>query len=331
MVASPRVKALLCEALGPPEGLVLRETEAPTPGEDEVRIDVHRAGMNFPDLLIVAGRYQVKPPLPFAPGMEVAGVVDAVGARVTRFAPGDRVMAHSGFGGFAEQVAVREEAVWPLPDAVTFEQAAAFPVTYGTTYHALRDRGRLQPGEVLLVHGAAGGVGLNAVELGKQMGAMVIGAVGSDDKADVVRRYGADHVFNSRTDRVRDVVKELTGGEGADVIYDPVGGDAFDESLRCIRWDGRLLVIGFASGRIPEARANLVLLKGCQIVGVFWGAWAQRFPDEARRQFATLLGWTAEGRLSPHVSLRLPLERAVEGLQALAARRTTGKVVVEVR
>jgi NADPH2:quinone reductase len=325
------MKALLCNAWCGPEDLVVEETRPPEVGAGEVLIDVRRAGLNFPDLLMISGQYQVKPPLPFSPGMECSGVVAAVGRGVTQVGPGDRVMASTGHGSLAEQVVAEERSVFRLPDGVSFDQAAGFPVTYGTAYHALRDRGQLQPGEVLLVNGAAGGVGLNAVELGKQMGATVIGAVGSDAKMPIVEQYGADFVFNYAECRIRDAVKGFTDDLGPDVIFDPVGGDAFDESLRCIRWNGRLLVIGFASGRIPEARANLILLKSCQIVGVYWGAWTAREPEACRAQFATLLGWTAEGRLRPHVSRHFPLERVAEGLHAIAAREVTGKVVIDVR
>ncbi|MEC9347624.1 MAG: NADPH:quinone oxidoreductase family protein [Pseudomonadota bacterium] len=325
------MKAMVCREWCGPDDLVYEDIPTPVPGKGEVLIDVHCAGVNFPDLLLIAGKYQFKPPFPFSPGMEVAGVVAAVGEGVTLFKAGDRVMATCGDGGFAEAVTAPERKVFHLPDGVSFEQGAGFPVTYGTTYHGLKDRGNLKPGDVLLVHGASGGVGLNAVELGKLMGATVIGTVGSDAKMDIVKQYGADHVFNYSTQSIRETVKELTGGKGADVIYDPVGGDAFDESLRCIAWDGRLLVIGFASGRIPEAKANLVLLKQCQIVGVFWGAWTERNPDETRRQFDQLLAWTAEGRLKPHVSLRYPLTEAPEAMKALAARKATGKVIVNVR
>lgn len=326
------MKAMLCHEWCGPDGLKLEDVASPEPGAGEVRVDVHCAGVNFPDLLMIAGKYQFKPPFPFSPGMEVAGTISAVGEGVTGFRSGDRVMAMtSNGGGYAEQAVASASKTFLLPDGVTYEQAAGFPVTYGTTYHALKDRGELKAGEVLLVHGASGGVGLNAVELGKRMGATVIGTVGSDAKMDIVRQYGADHVFNYSEHSIREKVKELTGGEGADVIYDPVGGDAFDESMRCISWGGRLLVVGFASGRIPEAKANLVLLKQCQIVGVFWGAWTQKFPDECRSQFDTLLGWCAEGKLKPHVSMRFSLEESPEAMKALAARKATGKVIVNVR
>lgn len=325
------MKAMLCKAWGGPDDLVFEETDDPKAGPGEVVIDVHACGVNFPDILLIGGKYQFKPDFPFSPGMEVGGVIAEVGEGVTEVAVGDRVMAACGDGGFAEKVKAPAQKTFKLPDGVSFEQAAGFPVTYGTTYHALKDRGQLKPGEVLLVHGASGGVGLNAVELGKLMGATVIGTVGSDAKMDIVKEYGADHVFNYSTQSIRETVKELTGGKGADVIYDPVGGDAFDESLRCINWDGRLLVIGFASGRIPEAKANLVLLKQCQIVGVFWGAWTERYPDRCREQFDTLLNWCAQGKLNPHISMRFPLEKSPEALKALAARKATGKVIVNVR
>lgn len=325
------MKAMLCKAWGGPDDLVFEETADPKAGPGEVVIDVHASGVNFPDILMIGGKYQFKPDFPFAPGMEVGGVVSEVGEGVTEVALGDRVMATTGGGGFAEKVVCPSRKAFKLPEGVSFEQAAAMPVTYGTTYHALKDRAALQPGEILLVHGASGGVGLNAVELGKQMGATVIGTVGSDAKMDIVKQYGADHVFNYSTQSIRETVKELTGGHGADVIYDPVGGDAFDESMRCIAWGGRLLVVGFASGRIPEAKANLVLLKQCQIVGVFWGTWTEKNPDECRAQFATLLDMCAAGKVKPHISMRFPLEKSPEALKALSARKATGKVVINVR
>ena len=325
------MKAVLCKAYGGPDDLVFEETASPVVGAGEVRVAVHAAGVNFPDILLIQDKYQFKPELPFSPGLECAGEVLEVGAGVSRVAPGDRVMVTCGHGGFAEQVKAAEDSVFKLPDRVSFEAAAAFSITYGTTYHALVDRADLKAGEVLLVHGAAGGVGLTAVEMGKLMGATVIGTVGADAKMDIVRQYGAEHVINYSDESIRDRVKELTDGKGADVIYDPVGGDAFDQSMRCIAWDGRLLVIGFASGRIPELRANLVLLKGCQVVGVFWGDFARRFPEINRAHFDLLLDWCAEGKLRPHISMRFPLAEAGEALKALISRQATGKVLVTVR
>ena len=325
------MKAVLCKAYGEPDDLVYEETASPSVGPRDVRVAIHACGVNFPDILLIQNKYQFKPELPFSPGLEVAGEVLEVGPEVKRFKAGDRVMVTCGHGGFAEEVAADEDSVFALPDGVTYKQAAGFPITYGTTYHALVDRANLQSGEVLLVHGAAGGVGLTAVEMGKLMGATVIGTVDSDAKMDIVREYGADHVINYSNESIRDRVKELTGDKGADVIYDPVGGDAFDQSMRCIAWEGRLLVIGFASGRIPELRANLALLKGCAVVGVFWGSFAKRNPDRNRAHFDKMLGWCAEGKLKPHVSMTFPLEQAPEALKALISRKATGKVLVEVR
>ncbi|MBX3454858.1 NADPH:quinone oxidoreductase family protein [Ferrovibrio sp.] len=324
------MKAMVAKAWGGPDSLVLEDLALPALGERDVRIRVHAAGLNFPDTLIIAGKYQVKPAFPFAPGMECGGVVEAVGAKVRDFKPGDRVLATLVNGAFAQAVVTNAANVFKIPDSMSFEIAAGFPITYGTTIHALQDRGRLKPGEVLLVHGAAGGVGLNAVELGVAMGATVIGTVGSDDKAAIVKQYGAKHVINYSTESIKDRVKELTGGNGADVIYDPVGGDAFDQSLRCINWDGRLLVVGFASGRIPEAPANMALIKGCSIVGVFWGAFAAREPQKNRANFAALFSLFEQGKLKPHVSAMFPLAQVPQAMQALLSRKTTGKVVIQV-
>ena len=324
------VKAMVCNAWGGPESLTLADLPLPALGPKEVRIRVRAAGLNFPDTLMIAGKYQFKPAFPFAPGMECAGEIDAVGEKVSDLKPGDRVMATTGNGSFGEMVNCPAANVYRIPASMPFETAAGFPITYGTTYHALVDRGRMKKGEVLLVHGAAGGVGLNAVELGRELGATVIGTVGSDEKAAIVKEYGATHVINYSKESIKDRVKELTGGNGADVIYDAVGGDAFDQSLRCIAWDGRLLVIGFASGRIPEAPANLALIKGCSIVGVFWGAFAAREPEKNRANFAALLALYQQGRLKPHVSATFPLDQVPQAMQALLSRKTTGKVVITV-
>ncbi|WP_300303734.1 NADPH:quinone oxidoreductase family protein, partial [Ferrovibrio sp.] len=323
-------KAMVCKAWGGPESLVLEDLALPALGPKDVRIKVHAAGLNFPDTLMIAGKYQFKPAFPFAPGMECAGEIVAVGEKVGDLKAGDRVMATTGNGAFGTEVNCPASNVFRIPASMPYEVAAGFPITYGTTWHALVDRGRLKKGEVLLVHGAAGGVGLNAVELGRELGAIVIGTVGSDEKAAIVKEYGATHVINYSKESIKDRVKELTGGNGADVIYDAVGGDAFDQSLRCINWDGRLLVIGFASGRIPEAPANLALIKGCSIVGVFWGAFAAREPEKNRANFAALLALYEQGRLKPHVSVTYPLEQVPQAMQALLSRKTTGKVVIKV-
>jgi NADPH2:quinone reductase len=237
----------------------------------------------------------------------------------------------TGTGSFAEEVVAPEMGVMRIPDTMSFEEAAGMPVTYGTTMHALTDRGRLHEGESLLVFGAAGGVGLNAVELGALLGANVIACASSEEKLAVARKYGAHHGIDYSKESIKDRVKEITGGAGADVIYDPVGGDAFDQALRCIAWDGRLLVIGFASGRIPAAPANLVLLKQCSIVGVFWGAWAQRDPARNRANFEQMFRWFEEGKIHPHVSATFPLEDVPDAMKALLSRETTGKVVIAVR
>ncbi len=329
-MAAISVKAMVCKAWGGPDSLVLDNLELPALGPKDVRIRVRAAGLNFPDTLMIAGKYQFKPAFPFAPGMECAGEIAEVGEKVTDVKPGDRVMATTGNGAFGEMVNCPAASVYKIPDSMPYEVAAGFPITYGTTYHALVDRGRMQKGEVLLVHGAAGGVGLNAVELGRELGATVIGTVGSDEKAAIVKEYGAAHVINYSTESIKDRVKELTGGNGADVIYDAVGGDAFDQSLRCINWDGRLLVIGFASGRIPEAPANLALIKGCSIVGVFWGAFAAREPQKNRANFAALLALYEQGRLKPHVSSTFALDQVPQAMQALLSRKTTGKVVITI-
>lgn len=323
-------KAMVCKAWGGPESLVLEDLPLPALGPKDVRIRVHAAGLNFPDTLMIAGKYQFKPAFPFAPGMECGGEIAEVGEKVSDLKVGDRVMATTGNGAFGTLVNCPASNVFKIPASMPYEIAAGFPITYGTTWHALVDRGRIKKGEVLLVHGAAGGVGLNAVELGRELGATVIGTVGSDEKAAIVKEYGAAHVINYSKESIKDRVKELTGGNGADVIYDAVGGDAFDQSLRCINWDGRLLVIGFASGRIPEAPANLALIKGCSIVGVFWGAFAAREPEKNRANFAALLALYEQGRLKPHVSASYPLDQVPQAMQALLSRKTTGKVVIKV-
>ncbi|SFA39424.1 NADPH:quinone oxidoreductase family protein [Metapseudomonas otitidis] len=325
------MKAVLCKAFGPAETLVLEEVASPEPKKNEVLIDVHAAGVNFPDTLIIEGKYQFKPPFPFSPGGEAAGTVAAVGEKITHLKPGDRVMALTGWGSFAEQVAVPGYNVMPIPKGIDFNSAAAFGMTYGTSMHALKQRANLQPGETLLVLGASGGVGLAAVEIGKAMGARVIAAASSDEKLEVAKAAGADLLINYSTGSLKEKVKELTGGQGADVIYDPVGGDLFDEAIRSIAWNGRLLVVGFASGRIPELPVNLALLKGAAVVGVFWGSFAQRQPQDNLANFQQLFAWHAEGKLKPLVSQTFPLERAAEAINALGQRKAVGKVVVTVR
>lgn len=324
------MKAMLCKAYGPPESLVLEDIEPAVLGDNDVRINVRAAGVNFPDVLIIQGKYQFKPPFPFAPGAEASGDVVEVGSKVEHVKPGDRVIANTGHGAFAEQVTTSARRVMAMPDEMDYVTGASISLTYGTTAHAFIQRADLQPGETVLVHGASGGVGLAAVEMARAMGAHVIATGGSDEKLKVAAEHGAEHVINYSTGPFKDQVKELTGGKGADVIYDPVGGDVFDQSLRCINWGGRLLVIGFASGRIPEAPANLALLKGCAIVGVFWGAYAERDPAGNAGNFERIFGWWREGKLKPHVSHRFPLAQASDALYALIERKVTGKAVVEI-
>ncbi|QLC73331.1 NADPH:quinone oxidoreductase family protein [Pseudomonas sp. LPB0260] len=325
------MKAVLCKAFGPAETLALEEVASPEPKKNEVLLEVHAAGVNFPDTLIIEGKYQFKPPFPFSPGGEAAGVVRAVGEKVGHLKVGDRVMALTGWGSFAEQVAVPGYNVMPLPSSMDFLSAAAFGMTYGTSMHALKQRANLQPGETLLVLGASGGVGLAAVEIGKAMGARVIAAASSAEKLEVSRAAGADELINYSEQSLKDEVKRLTGGQGADVIYDPVGGDQFDAAIRSIAWNGRLLVVGFASGRIPELPVNLALLKGAAVVGVFWGAFAQRQPQDNAANFQQLFAWHAEGKLKPLVSQTFPLEQAGAAIDCLGRRQAVGKLVVRVR
>ncbi|MDF3866331.1 NADPH:quinone oxidoreductase family protein [Pseudomonas denitrificans (nom. rej.)] len=325
------MKAVLCKAFGPAETLVLEDIASPEPKKNEVVLQVHAAGVNFPDTLIIEGKYQFKPPFPFSPGGEAAGVVGAVGEKVSHVKPGDRVMALTGWGSFAEEVAVPGYNVMPIPDGMDFPSAAAFGMTYGTSMHALKQRANLQPGETLLVLGASGGVGLAAVEIGKAMGAKVIAAASSDAKLEVAKAAGADVLINYSEGSLKDKLKEITGGQGVDVIYDPVGGDLFEEAFRSIAWNGRMLVVGFASGTIPALPANLTLLKGASLVGVFWGSFAQRQPQDNAANFQQLFAWFAEGKIKPLVSQTYPLEKAADAINHLGQRKAVGKVVVTVR
>ncbi len=325
------MKAVLCKAFGPAADLVLEEIPSPEPKKNEILLDVHAAGVNFPDTLIIEGKYQFKPPFPFSPGGEASGVVTAVGEKVSHVRVGDRVMALTGWGSFAEQIAVAGYNVLPIPEAMDFTTAAAFSMTYGTSMHALTQRAKLQAGETLLVLGASGGVGLAAVEIGKAMGARVIAAASSAEKLEVAKTAGADELINYGENNLKDEIKRLTNGYGVDVIYDPVGGDLFDQAVRGIAWNGRLLVVGFASGRIPELPVNLALLKGASVVGVFWGSFAQRQPQDNAANFQQLFTWFSEGKLKPLVSKVYPLERAGEAIESLAQRKAVGKVVVSVR
>jgi NADPH2:quinone reductase len=295
-----------------------------------VRIAVQAAGVNFADTLIIAGNYQIKPQPPFSPGFEVAGRVVECGAGVTRCRPGDRVMAVLDYGGFAEEVVAPEETVFVVADRVNLIHAAAFPVAYGTAHLGLKYRCDLKPGETLLVHGAAGGVGLTAVEIGKLMGARVIATASGPEKLKIAGDAGADHLIDSRSPDIKEKIKELTGGRGADVVYDPVGGHLFDISLRATAPGGRILIVGFASGEVPQIPANILLVKNITVIGFYWGAHRTLAPAWMEGSIETLLGWLTEGRLDPHVSQTFPLEEAPRALLALKARKTTGKVVLTV-
>lgn len=322
------MKAVLCKAYGPPDSLVVEQRPSPVPGPGQVRVAVHACGVNFPDTLIIQGHYQFKPALPFSPGGEVAGVVQALGEGVTGVAVGDRVIAATTWGGYAEEALAEVSRVIPMPEGIDFPTAAAFTLTYGTSHHALKDRAQLRPGETLLVLGAAGGVGLAAVELGKVMGARVIAAASSDDKLALCRAKGADATINYAREDLRERIKALTDGRGIDVVYDPVGGDLAEPALRSMAWNGRFLVIGFAAGRIPSLPLNLPLLKGCAIVGVFWGAFTRQEPARNAANLQELLAWLREGRIRPHVAAVYPLERAADALNDLMHRRVQGKAVL---
>jgi NADPH:quinone reductase len=324
------VRALLCKAFGPPESLVIEEVEDPKPEGGQVVIDVEACAVNFPDVLMIQDMYQFKPPLPFSPGAEVAGTVSAIGEGVDTLEVGDRVLASPGWGGLAEKVAVDARSAIEVPDGIDAVHASSFLYAYGTSHYALKDRGQLQPGETLLVLGAAGGVGLAAVDLGTAMGANVIAAASTDDKLEVCRERGATMTINYATEDLKTRIRELTGGVGADVVYDPVGGPYSEPALRSTAWEGRFLVIGFADGEIPRVPLNLALLKGCSIVGVFWGAFVGRERQRHRENVAELLEWWKEGKLRPHVSMTYPLERASEAIRELADRKAKGKVVVTI-
>lgn len=322
------MRAVLCKEHGPPESLVVDEAPRAAVGENEVRIGIHACGVNFPDTLIIQGKYQIQPDLPFSPGSEVAGEVLEVGSGVQHLNVGDPVMSLTGWGGFAEEVVIGADRVLPMPASMDYVTAAGFPMVYGTSYHALKQRANLASGETLLVLGASGGVGLAAVELGKAMGARVIAAASSAEKLEVAREHGADELVNYAEGSLKEQVKALTDGKGADVIYDPVGGEACEQALRCINWNGRLLIIGFASGTIPKIPANLPLLKGSSVVGVFWGDFVRRQPQDNAKNFQELFAMHGEGKLKPHVWKTYPLERAGEALNALLSRQATGKIVL---
>ncbi|MBT6315174.1 MAG: NADPH:quinone oxidoreductase family protein [Alphaproteobacteria bacterium] len=324
------MRAVVAEKVSKPEDLTIIELPEPTPGPGQIRIDVKATALNFADTLIIGHKYQVRPDFPFSPGFEVAGDVSAVGPGVTDFKPGDRVIATMDYGAYREQVIVEDYLAHPFPDAMDYVTAASFPVAYGTSYVGLLRRSHIAPGETVLVHGAAGGVGLTAVEIAKAAGAQVIATAGSDEKTAIAKAHGADHVINYTTGPIRDRVKELTDGNGADVIYDPVGGDIFDQSLRCINWGGRILIIGFAAGRIPEIPANMLLVKSCSAIGVFWSSHRRREPESLRQDYKQLFDWWSDGKLKPLVGATYPLDQAGAAMTALLSRKVAGKIVLEV-
>lgn len=323
------MKALLCTELGGPELLSVRELPSPQPAAGEVRIDVHAGAFNYPDTLIIQGRYQEKPPLPFTPGCELAGVISAVGDGVDGFAVGDRVFAVPGWGAFAEQVVVAVEKVYRLPVGVDLAAAACLTYTYGTSLYALRDRAGLRRGETLLVLGAGGGTGLAVIELAKLLGARVIAAAAGSAKLEAARSAGADETVDYERENLRTRLKELTGGRGVDVAYDPVGASFSEVAVRSLAWGGRYLVIGFAAGEIARLPLNLLLLKGASAVGVFFGAFMQRDPAACREFMEELAGWLADGRIRPRITARHGLADAAQALRALAERRAIGKLILE--
>ena len=322
------MKAVLCKQYGPPESLTFEALPSPRPGPGEVVVTVKAASVNFPDVLIIQNKYQFKPPLPFSPGSELAGVIKELGPDVTGFKVGDKVMAFTTYGAFAEEVKTEATRLLPLPEGMDFASGAAFVLTYGTSDHALRDRAGLKAGETLLVLGAAGGVGLAAIEIGKALGARVIACASTDDKLAVCREHGADEAINYATEDLRERIKALTEGRGADVVYDPVGGPYSEPAFRSLAWRGRLLVVGFAAGEIPKLPLNLALLKGAAVVGVFWGDFAKREPREFAASMRQLGQWFREGKLRPHISQTFPLRQAADALKLMAARQVKGKVVL---
>ena len=330
------MKALQCVELGGPDKLKINELDSPSATPGHVVIDVKSGSINFPDVLMIQGLYQFQPPLPFTPGGESAGIISEVGEEVTKFKVGDKVFAMTGTGAFAEKILAHEASCTLIPDSMDYDSAAALSMTYGTSLYALKQRANIQPGETLLVLGASGGVGIAAIELGKAMGAKVIAAASTQDKVDMCMAHGADEGFiypsgNLDRDQQKELsnkIKELTGGVGANVVYDPVGDSYSEPCLRATAWEGRYLVIGFAAGEIPKIPLNITLLKGCQIVGVFWGAWVGMYPDENNKNFAELFKLHAEGKINPEVSQKYSLEDSADAFLHLANRKAKGKVII---
>lgn len=324
------MKAVLCTEWGGPGKLSVGHTDPPSPAAGEVVIDVKAAGVNFADTLIIQGTYQLRPDFPFIPGLEVAGTVAELGAGVDTVSIGDRVVGIPNIGAFAERVAVKAAAVVPIPEAMDFETAASFAVAYSTSHMALDYRAGLKAGETLMVFGAAGGVGLTAVEIGKIMGAQVIACAGTREKLDLCAARGADHVVNYSDEDIRERVREITGGKGADVIYDPVGGEAFEAAMRSVNWEGRIIVIGFASGDFNQARTNILLVKNIAVMGFYWGSYSMHRPSAIGESMTELVHMWEAGQLKPHISYTMPLERAGDALALMMDRKSTGKMVLTV-
>ena len=322
------MRALVCNEYGPPESLVIEVQPDPVPGKGEILVDVAAAGINFPDVLSIAGKYQVKTPTPFIAGNEAAGVVSALGEGVSHYSVGDRVIITTRGGTFAEKCVAEAMTSMPLPDGLSFEQGAGFAVTYGTSYHALKQSANLQAGETVLVLGAAGGVGITAVEIAKTMGAKVIAAASTEEKLEFARSAGADETINYSEVPLKETVKELTDGKGADVVYDPVGGELANQAFRATGWHGRYLVIGFASGDIPKFAANIALLKEASIIGVWWGTWAAKNPKLQMQNVMEMAELIKDGKLTPRVTESFPLDDFVDAFAAITERRARGKVIL---
>ena len=325
------MKAIVCNEWCKPEDLKVSEIKNPTLDDNSVRVEIYASGVNFPDVLIVQGKYQYKPPFPFSPGSEVAGIISEIGKNVKSLKVGDRIMAVTGHGAFAEEICVPEDKITLVPESMDFITAASMSLTYGTSSYALFQRANIKENDVVLIHGATGGVGITAIEISKAVGAKVIATASTDEKLKIAKEYGADYCINYSQNEFKDKVKEYTDGKGANIIYDPVGGDVFNQSLRCIAWNGIILVIGFASGTIASAPTNLPLLKNCSIVGVFWGAWREREPNGHNVNMEKILKWWKENKVKPKVSKVFNLEDTKYALQALINREVIGKAVIKVR
>jgi NADPH2:quinone reductase len=322
------MKAILCSHWCEPDALVLGEVPDPVAGPGEVVITIKAAALNFFDILMVQGKYQTKPPFPFSPASEIAGVIESVGAGVTGFKPGDRVISYLGYNGAREKVAAPADQTMKIPDGLDYDRAAGLIIIYATALHALQDRADPTPGETMVVLGAAGGTGLAAIEIGKLLGLRVVACASSDEKLQFCKKYGADVLFNYAKDDLKDGLKKIGGAKGIDIVFDPVGGDFTEAALRSLGWEGRLLVIGFAAGPIPRIPLNLALLKSCDIRGVFWGAFNKNFPEQSAGNFRKIIQWAAEGKISSHVHATFPLAQAAEAMKVLSSRQAMGKVIL---